>query len=184
MVWLVKPTPLRRLLAAVALFVSTVAVGPATGHAHADGASYHVHHGRGHRVADQHEHHHAHSDVTLPARSDGDDHPPSVADSQFHLHAMLLGVAVTLPVPADSREEHERHSLPELVFVSAVPRDYLSPTGDLERHILPDASGHVSSVPVTPVSHSVGLQHSPPGVSELCLQHPCALQAQSGVLRC
>lgn len=176
-----KPTPLTRLLVAAAMLLGSVASGPTFGHAHPNGDTQHVH------VDWDADHHHDdasrdHESAVVESDHDHDADLAVAGSLQFHLHCVLLGIPVSLPVPAAPRSDHETHNPFASAYVLPSPVIHGCSARSLEgRPVCPDALGLALDI-------GAGLQiptnphlTSPP-LHEASI--PCALQARSGVLRC
>jgi hypothetical protein len=180
---LAKPTGLMRLLVAAGVVVGTTACGRTFGHAHAHGDGHHVHSGWGHHyeaeVLDDHGHFHA---MAESLETDDSGLRLAAGASTFHLHTTLLGIPISLPVPADPDEERNTYDPVPIgggYSVSASAEWWF-----LSRNHERIGYGEIPRMAAISCSGS----HAPPVdgramASDSLLYYPCALQVYSCVLR-
>ena len=178
-----KPTPLTRLLVATSMLLGCVAAGPTFGHAHPDGDSHHVHldwHAdHNHEVAD-----HDHTTAVVQSDHDRDADLAVAVDGslEFHLHGVWFGIPVSLPVPAEPDSDRQTqhpfalaYVLPNLMVAGCFVRSLE------ERVSCPEEWGFSLPLRAELVQTGHCSAHTSTDISH---EPPCALKAQSGVLRC
>jgi hypothetical protein len=171
-----------KLLVAAGVLTGSVASGPTFGHAHRGGEVLHVHPDWDHHGEREDTDHQGRFHAMAWADEEEDYHFVVVTASQFHLHATLLGIPISLPVPADSKHEDGRRDQPsEMYLVPSVSADWFCISRVLERLIWLNVAGPALSFSSDSLSPTVAIQSAP---SNHFQQYLCALQTQSGVLRC
>jgi hypothetical protein len=178
-----KPTTLTRLLVAAGVLFGGGATGPTFGHSHPDGDTHHAHvdWDAGHHHDDAH---HEHTTAVVESDHDHDaDLSVAVAGGlEFHLHCVLFGIPVSLPVPAEPDSDHETQSPLALAYVLPSPMLGVRSAQSVgERIVCPESLGIALSLraELVPTGHC-----SAHTSADISLVPPCALKAQSGVLRC
>lgn len=177
------PTTLTRLLVAATVLLGSVASGPTFGHAHHNGHTHHVH------VDWDANHDHEDADdghATSVVESNHDDDPDRsvafAAGLELHLHGVLFGIPVSVPVPAEPDSDHETRTPIALAYVLRTPMlDGCSLRSLDGRVFCPEGWGLAPPLRAAVVSTGRCFAYTSADIS---LEPPCALKAQSGVLRC